>query len=281
MKTFQEELDSFKKEIKEHTKGLDKSNLDLVDMQIKAYNERKLDSKVGNCKYCNNSGMIAYKNEYGVFALKTCVCYETRKCRERLKALGLLDFVYSLKGKFENLPENEEWEREAKKKIKDFIENNEAKHWLCLCGSPGSGKTTKSVIVLSELMKQYPNMTFDYFTWDTRYKELVFGKDETKQALLEQLQEVDILFIDDFFRHQDGVLPQIEKEVAKAVIDYRYINKKITLITSELYLTEIAHLDEAIGTRIYERCGYGKYLIQIKRDRSRNYRTKQNFGSII
>ena len=47
------------------------------------------------------------------------------------------------------------------------------------------------------------------------------------------------------------------------------------LISSERTLSDILNIDEATGGRIYERCNFGEYILNIKSDRSYNYRLKK------
>lgn len=253
--------------------------IDLEQRQVDMFNNRKLPLDIlTNCKECNGSGEIGYKNSYGRFAIKKCKCFPQVKTNQKLKSLGLLDFIKEVPS-LDNLPEKEDWELKVKQRLQNYVSNYNGLNWLFIGGAVGSGKTTKAVIVSKELQLKNPELTYEYFNWDTRYKELIYNKD-TRDELLYWLQNVDILYLDDFFRHQNGELNENEREKAKAVIDFRYIKKKVTIITSELYITEIRALDEAIGSRIYQMCNKSIYTIQIKRDSDRNYRDKE-MGEMI
>ena len=50
-----------------------------------------------------------------------------------------------------------------------------------------------------------------------------------------------------------------------AVINYRYLNHKPLLVSSELTVDEIVNVDEALGTRFYHMCQ--TYTVVIKGDR--------------
>ena len=60
------------------------------------------------------------------------------------------------------------------------------------------------------------------------------------------------------------------------LINYRYLNKKVTIISSELYYQELEQIDDAIASRIRENADDGKFVLSIKRDKERNIRTNKN-----
>jgi len=58
------------------------------------------------------------------------------------------------------------------------------------------------------------------------------------------------------------------------VINARYNNRTLrTIFSGERGLNEIMELDEAMGSRIYQRCG--KYKLKIGWGEGRNYRTRE------
>ena len=59
-------------------------------------------------------------------------------------------------------------------------------------------------------------------------------------------------------------------KLAFEILNYRYINKKPTILSSEWYINELADMDEATASRIAERCG--EFSMMVGRDRSRNHR---------
>ena len=89
------------------------------------------------------------------------------------------------------------------------------------------------------------------------------------------LEAVRCLYIDDLFkpiRGDRGDIPASAADLRLAfqLINYRYVHRLPTVISSEKYLTEIMDLDEAIGSRIYERAR--GYILTVNRDAARNRR---------
>ncbi len=85
-----------------------------------------------------------------------------------------------------------------------------------------------------------------------------------------------MLFIDDLFKPTRGKRRATEWQVEQthAMINYRYLNHKPIMISSELTIDTICNIDEALGTRIYDMCrdftvtvqGYPKVLNYRLRD---------------
>ena len=61
--------------------------------------------------------------------------------------------------------------------------------------------------------------------------------------------------------------------IAFEILNYRYMNQDlITIISTEKSVDEILEIDEAIGSRLYQRSK--KYCIKLPSDKSKNYRMK-------
>ncbi len=83
------------------------------------------------------------------------------------------------------------------------------------------------------------------------------------------LKNTGLLFIDDFFRKTPT---ETDKAKIFDIINFRYLNNKPCIFSSEKILFEILSIDEAIGSRIFEKAK--NFNIEIKKDFSKNYRLK-------
>ena len=107
---------------------------------------------------------------------------------------------------------------------------------------------------------------------------------EAYEKHMSEFKNAEVLYIDDLFKtgkNNEGV-PQkptgADTNIAFELLNYRYNNPGlITLISSECRVTDILDIDEAIGGRIAERTIQHGYGINIKPDRTKNYRLR---GSI-
>ena len=97
------------------------------------------------------------------------------------------------------------------------------------------------------------------------------------EELLKPWKTVDVLYIDDLFKTEQGKNPTTaDVNIAFEILNYRYRNSKlITIISSERTIQEIVGIDEAVGSRIFEKSG--NYCINISKDIKKNYRLKNMF----
>lgn len=81
------------------------------------------------------------------------------------------------------------------------------------------------------------------------------------------MRKVEVLFIDDLFKPINGQPRATDWQVEQiqSVLNYRYLNHKPLLISSELTIDEILNIDEALGSRIHQMCR--DYIVIIKGDR--------------
>lgn len=141
------------------------------------------------------------------------------------------------------------------------------KNSIALMGQPGAGKTHLLTAIANNLM-QKKNVPVLYFPYVEGFNDLKddFNKLEEK---LEHMKNIDLLFIDDLFkptgRERKPRATEWQIEQMYAVINYRYLNYKPIMVSSELTVDEMADVDEALGTRIYEMCS--DFTVVIKGDR--------------
>ncbi|MBR1444932.1 MAG: ATP-binding protein [Firmicutes bacterium] len=234
-----------------------------------------------NCKKCNNSGFI-YRpvEQYGSYSVVACYCscMKARQTLRKLAASGLGGII--TKYTFDSYEDNEQWQIKIKNLSYKFLENQT--NWFYIGGQSGSGKTHICTAICGRLLKQHKSVS--YMLWVNEVKQLksTVMDSEEHNKLLDKYKNVDVLYIDDFFKQgkdKYGTVPQptsAEIALAYEILNYRYLNKKyITIISSERTLSDILDIDEATGGRIYERCNFGEYILNIKTDRSYNYRLKK------
>jgi len=96
--------------------------------------------------------------------------------------------------------------------------------------------------------------------------------DEAYEKAIRKLKEIKVLYIDDFFKTERGKMPTTaEINIAFEILNYRYNNRDlITIISSERLIDDIIDIDEAVGSRIYERSR--EHCLVIQYDRTKNYR---------
>lgn len=252
--------------------ALDNARRAYEQKRIEEYNTRpgNLNEKDGyNCPICQNRGMFAVENESGFMALKRCKCAAIRKSIQLAKQSGGYDLMQRCK--LSNFTTALPWQADMLATVKAYIAEGD-KAWLYSGGQSGAGKTHLCTAAFREFFKH--NIPGQYVMWREiarKYTRGSFAESEVIDRMISELSSAPALYIDDLFKTDFERGPsQTEKDFAFEIINTRYNRKLPTIISSELTLSELAKLDEAIAGRIRERCG--DYVLSIKKDASKNYR---------
>lgn len=231
-----------------------------------------------DCKQCLNRGYIAILREDagGVpsEAMAPCRCMEIRKSIMRMRRSGLESSIrdYTL-DKFEV---KAEWQRKMVQAARDFLDNGvQDGRWFFMSGQPGCGKTHICTAIARKLLYDRPVYYMIWPTESKRLKSIVTDTEEYTKAM-RKLETVDVLYIDDLFKPVKGdegkIIPPNgpDMRLAFEILNYRYINRLVTIISTEWYLDELLDFDEATASRIAERSA--GYKLMISRDKARNWR---------
>lgn len=243
--------------------------ISLDEMQI--YN-----STIGNetnCPKCKGRGYIAEvvgeKDVKGndircYMVLRECECLSHKRENVKAKNNGIQPL---LEKTFENFIAKEDWQVNIKKLAE---ENAKGKDWFFIGGQSGTGKTHICSAILNYQSRNH--IKVKYMTWNEDINKL---KDFEDNTLIEKLKRVDCLYIDDLFKKPKGqnelpnlTSPDIDK--TWELINFRYLNKLKTVISSELVLEDILKIDESLGSRIKQSAG--KFTISLNRDKLKNRR---------
>lgn len=219
------------------------------------------------CNKCDGCGYIFYEDEKGYSRVKECGCMAQRKALERLQVSGLDGVIQQYT--FDNFTQKTEWHNQMFTKSQKFLK---AKGKLFFAGGAvGSGKTHICTAILGELLKI---KSIKYVVWNelvTQLKQDTYGNESKYYKVMEELQNVDVLYIDDFLKIEPT---KSDLDKAFQIINTRYNSSKnkdiITLISSEKYSDDIIKIDEAIGSRIVEMAG--EFLLNIDKNGNKNMR---------
>lgn len=239
------------------------------------YNQSKGNLQGYDCKKCLNRGYFA-KIVDGYEVMLPCECLEFRKTLHKIQKSGLKNSID--KFTFDSFTANTDWQEYIKNRAKAFVNNHENK-WFYIGGQVGCGKTHICTAIVGELFKQ--GKTGQYMLWrDEAVKLKASVNDSTEyQKLIKPLKTVDVLYIDDFFKTERDRQPtQADINIAFEILNYRYSNDDlITIISSERTINELLDIDEAVGSRIYERTRESNIIIN--RDRTKNYRLRGEYNA--
>lgn len=204
-----------------------------------------------NCELCMNRGFFYGIDQNGKRYAKECICMKKRRNLQRLKKSGLESII--LQYTFDNWKTNEKWQSDIKKLALKYTNNPNG--WFFLSGSPGTGKTHICTAICGSLIDKFMNVRYCLWkTFSTEAKAAI-NKYEEYQKLVKPIKTVKVLYIDDFFKTKKKSEPSDgDVNLAFEILNERYNDRNlITIISSNFSIGKILEIDEAIGSRIYQR----------------------------
>jgi DNA replication protein DnaC len=215
--------------------------------------------------------MIAYLDDKDKMALKMCDCKVIRRTLKKIKKSGLKSLLdnYTLA----NYTTTDSWQEGIKNKAVAYISDCQGK-WFYIGGQTSCGKTHICTAIVGEFIKQGKDAT--YMLWIDKSNELKANKNNSDvyDSLMKELKDIEVLYIDDFFKNEQRTPPtSADVRLAYEILNYRYNNPDlITIISSEYMIKDLLKIDEAVGSRIYQRSK--DYQMNIAPDIKKNYRLK-------
>ena len=199
-----------------------------------------------DCPICKNRGYTAeLQGDRMIFV--ECDCTNRRKALRRMSESGLKPILELYR--MDNFKTDRKWQLEAKSKALKFIENG--KGWFVIAGNPGTGKTHLCTAICGRFLEQ--GRFVRYMVWREeapKLKASVTDRDVYEKAMKE-FKQADVLYIDDFWK---GNVTEADINLSFELLNSRYNDQsKITIISGEKDVEQMLSIDEAIGSRIYER----------------------------
>lgn len=242
-------------------------------MKADTYNALEGDLTGYDCPQCRNKGVVAYVRDDGSLYTASCKCATIRHCIWEMERSGLKKSIRELT--FESFAAKEPWQQTIKNGAMAYAQAMDG--WLLFCGQPGSGKTHLCTAVCRQRLLQGQQVR--YMPWREKVAQIkACAFDGVERAkLVDGYKTAEILYIDDLYKTgkgPDGVLMPTASDVAIAfeILNYRYLNKLPTLVSTERTPQELVAIDEATGSRIIEMAG--EYVFDISLNPQRNYRLR-------
>lgn len=218
-----------------------------------------------NCSKCKGRGYIAEvlgeKDVRGntvrcYMVLKECECLSHKKENIVANNSGIQPLLQKT---FDNFIANSSWQANVKKLAEENARSND---WFYIGGQSGAGKTHICSAITNYQSKNGKKVK--YMTWNEQINEL---KNFEDNSVIEKLKRVECLYIDDLFKRpkgEDGLPKLSSPDIDKTweLINFRYLNKLKTIISSEVTLEDLIRIDESLGSRI-KQCA-DKYIVSIK-----------------
>ena len=154
------------------------------------------------------------------------------------------------------------------------------KNWFCMLGMSGSGKSHICTAISRELLQQ--GMELKYMMWldDSTALKQCITDGERYGNLISEYKNVQVLYIDDFFKNDNETKPSpADIKLANEILNYRYNKARmdksmrwITIISSERTFEQLLNYDPALAGRIAEMTKPDNLIILSGMDK--NYRLK-------
>ena len=228
--------------------------------------------------YIAKYGVEAYEQRLAEYTRREMEARDRKRAEEasrlRLERSGIADSLETMR--FATFNATEDWQKKMLEKCRQFLAQDEHK-WLYISGQPGCGKTHLGTAVCGELLSR--GRPTRYMTHRELINTLIASQnDEDYYDVVREYGTVDVLYLDDFFKPVKNDKGEIIRPTAAEikhtfeVLNMRLVRNAITIITSERSLMEVCDIDEALGSRIKQKCG--RFALDIARKPGRNYRMR-------
>ncbi len=226
-----------------------------------------------SCPKCRNRGSVADVRENGSVFFQECDCMRIRRCIWKMVASGLKNVIREKT--FDAYQDAEPWQTAIKQGARAYADKPEG--WLLFCGQSGSGKTHLCTAVCRHRLLAGDEVRYMPWRDDIAALKSMSLDSEKRQQTIDELKKAQILYIDDLYktgRAADGSSNPTGADVSLAfeLLNYRYNNRLITIISTEKTPNELVQIDEATGGRIVEMAQGHTYCIEKKT--GRNYRLR-------
>ena len=251
------------------------SREEMAQHECDEYNSAPGELDGVDCLLCKNKGFIAFVDDWNYVSTKECGCMAKRRNIWRIQHSGLSGLLEQCT--FESFIASEPWQKNILEKAKAYANNPEG--WFYIGGQVGAGKTHICTAITGALMDK--GLSARYMLWQDEARNLKANTmdDEVYNKRMDELKICDVLYIDDFFKIKNSpkdkneIVTNADIKVAFELLNYRYINRMTTIISSEWPAQSLADVDEAVGSRIIQMSG--QYNIKLGRDAARNYRLRR------
>ena len=237
-------------------------------------NGGSLASASERCPDCDNGWQLS-TDEAGYKYARECHCVAARRARRQLMQSGLAGQVERCS--FDSFVCKSPWQQAMLRMAQEYAAHVEAKgsRWLYIGGQVGCGKTHICTAVCGRLLAAGIPLRYMLWTEEARRIKACVTESESYAELLAPLKTAKLLYIDDLAKCRRGAeyeprLSDGDVRLAFELINYRYINRLPTIISSEWEISDLIDADQATFSRVYEMAK--GYTLSIAPDPRKNYR---------
>lgn len=231
-----------------------------------------------NCTTCRNKGDIMSVEVLDGWPrprVRGCACMAVRASIAKMQQSGLGNIIRDKT--FDKFLVHEPWQQTIRDAAMAYAKAPVG--WFFMGGQPGCGKSHLGTAICREFLLQGRAVT--YMVWPDEAPVIKgASKDDPdrREKLVDRLKQAQILYIDDLFKPDKDANNVKQRptgadiRLAFEILNYRYNNPELlTIISSEFSTDELLGIDQATGSRIFEK----SEPINIAEDMSRNYRLRK------
>ncbi len=145
---------------------------------------------------------------------------------------------------WEDISKDYLYQREFLRYLPDAVDGKENRGAFVF-GPTGTGKTFLSKLLHNELLAAFKHSCFIKAV-DLAILIRRIGMDRTAGHILDELRHVHTLIVDDYGTQKNT---EWVKEAIYSIFDYRYDNKKRTVLTTNMRIVDILNEDSRLGSR--------------------------------
>lgn len=235
----------------------------LRNIQRENYKREEKENKA--CPKCNGTFWVQGENK----GYSRCSCFKEERNKRLWQKFGVnlediktLDEYKVINKTTSVIKSGAVYYTSSHKKIKGTRENS-----FAVLGQSGSGKSHITIAIGERLIREGIEVVYMPYIEGMRLLKSLAQDYEAYTNELNRFIKAEVLIIDDLFKDKVrngkiiGTLTEVDMKHIYPILNYRYVNKLSTIYSSELCISEIEELDEAIGRRIREACG--RYMFNI------------------
>ena len=203
------------------------------------------------CEKCQDTGIIWNAESHSG---RTCECQEKKRYEKILKNCGISEYFRTVG--FKEFVTETEFQKKAKAMAVEYTKNfqsieKERNNSIAFLGNCGSGKTHLSLAIANNLMtKNIAVLYMPYREAVTKIKQVITDE-YSYNEIINKYKTARVLLIDDFAK---GKVTESDVNIMFEIVNYRYLQNKPIIISSELVQNNLLDFDEAVGSRIIEMC---------------------------
>ena len=230
----------------------DLSMEELEQQMVDGYNASEGTLQGYDCPICKNRGDIMILDpETLERKVRPCRCMAQRRSVRYLERSGLSKVLDTYT--WDAWQCQEPWQAQALRVAQAYAQHPDG--WFLATGRPGTGKTHLCTAICGDLLRSGNEVRYLLWREFTTQAKAVINDDEAYQSLVAPYKRVPVLYLDDLFKTGKGQEPTTgDVNLAFELLNARYADPdKLTIISTELSVTRLLDIDEAIGSRIYEK----------------------------